>query len=375
MGYLLPSYRMRVRTWFLHCGLCLASAWLCVLANSADQAIPSEPPPLPPVPIVHRAPRPAAATNSVRVNPVNPAPQSNLSTYPPPPPPGIAAPGQPTALPPHALAIGQNTLATPQPINLAQPPAAPRPATTQTVSPQQEKAFAWDALLKEYTAKPGELSAHFTFSLTNTTDAEVTITSVRTSCGCTVAKLPTVPWHIPAKTNGTFDVTVDLRGKTGVLTKTVTVESSAGFRFLTVRVSVPGGAVPSTPMADRARNMQMSMADRQAVFKGDCAACHWQPVIGKQGEALYKAGCAVCHDAEHRASMVPNLRALNHPTDHDYWKNWVTNGKPGTLMPAFGTQGGGPLTDIQIDSLVEYLSGPFQNQKATAALPSNTATQ
>ena len=65
--------------------------------------------------------------------------------------------------------------------------------------------------------------------------------------------------------------------------------------------------------------------------------------------------------------MVPNLRALNHPTDREQWKTWVTHGKAGTLMPAFAKAEGGPLTDGQIASLVDYLAEHIPSRPAAAA--------
>jgi len=310
---------------------------------------PAPPAVVPPSPRTNLAPPAGAAavpTLSRPPSPVRPLPTSGVV----PPPPGIAAP--PT--------FGAPVLPTAAPTNPASLRAAP-PA-------QQEKAFAWDALMKEYSAKTGELSATLTFSLTNITDAEVTINSVRTSCGCTVAKLPVVPWRIAAGSSGTFDVVADLRGKSGILSKTVTIDSTAGYRFLTVRVSIPAG--PAT-MADRARNMQVAMADRQAVFRGDCATCHAESAKGKLGEALYNDVCGVCHEAEHRASMVPNLHTLGHPADADFWKNTITKGKLNTLMPAFAEAEGGPLSPEQIQSLVEYLTGPFQQTPRTAQRTGN----
>src|SRR5690606_8161156 len=73
----------------------------------------------------------------------------------------------------------------------------------------------------------------------------------------------------------------------------------------------------------------------------------------------FVAGCAICHDTPHRAAMVPDLRAPKAPRDHAYWLNWITYGRPGSLMPAFGEKDGGPLTKEQIDSLVTYLMENF----------------
>jgi len=234
-----------------------------------------------------------------------------------------------------------------------------RPAVTKP--PAQPLPLVADADVKEYTARPGDTNAPFTFTLTNTSSNAVTINEVHTSCGCTVAKLPSQPWTLAPGTNGQIQVTVDLRGKRGQLTKLVYVNGVTGTKTLTVKVNVPDA------QGERAKNIQIATADRQAVFKNDCAKCHAEPATGKKGQALYSAACALCHDSEHRASMVPNLRALNHPTDREQWKTWITQGKSGTLMPAFAGAEGGPLTDEQIDSLVDYLVEQIPSRQA--ALP------
>jgi mono/diheme cytochrome c family protein len=236
----------------------------------------------------------------------------------------------------------------------------------------QPLPLAADADLKEYTAKPGETNAPFTFTLTNISSADVTVNEVHTSCGCTVAKLPSQPWILAPGTNGQIHVSVDLRGKRGQVTKLVYVNGATGSKTLTVRVNIPE-AEPG-PVADRDKNREIATADRQAVFKNDCASCHAAPTVGKQGAALYAAACAICHDSEHRASMVPDLRNLNHSTDRIYWKVWTTQGKANSLMPAFARAEGGPLTDDQINSLADYLvahitSRPAAGPSAPSASP------
>lgn len=246
--------------------------------------------------------------------------------------------------------------------------APPEPKPFQMPLESNEKAFTWDEVQKTYEAKPGELLARFNFSFTNITSKEVAITSVHTSCGCTVATLPTMPWPIPAGGNGNFDVTTDLKGKTGTIAKTVTIESSAGVRILHVTSIIPTNLLISA--ADRERNSKLATADRQAVFKNDCATCHVKPAEGKAGKELYTAACGICHEAEHRASMVPSLRALNKPTDAGYWTMWISQGKTNTLMPAFAKGAGGPLDGKQIRSLVDFLQGEFKDQKQAASLSS-----
>jgi len=237
-----------------------------------------------------------------------------------------------------------------------QPPSGALVAlTNRPVQPiLQPLPLVADAEVKEYTAKPGETNAQFTFTLTNSSPADVTVNEVHTSCGCTVAKLPSQPWILTPGTNGQIHVTVDLRGKRGQVTKLVYVNGATGSKTLTVKVNIPE-AQPGL-LADRDKIREIATADRQAVFKNECASCHAAPTVGKQGEALYAAACGICHDAEHRASMVPDLRNLNHSTDRIYWKVWTTQGKTGSLMPAFAKTEGGPLSEDQINSLADYLA-------------------
>src|SRR5436190_1529321 len=58
------------------------------------------------------------------------------------------------------------------------------------------KALKWDADSKECAVKQGEILAAFTFVVTNVSKAEVLIKGLHTSCGCTVAQLPTTPYKL-----------------------------------------------------------------------------------------------------------------------------------------------------------------------------------
>jgi hypothetical protein len=64
--------------------------------------------------------------------------------------------------------------------------------------------------------------------------------------------------------------------------------------------------------------------------------------------------------------MVPNLRALGKPMKAEDWREIITHGKKDGLMPACAVSEGGPLVDAQIESLVEYLTGPFKTRPPAA---------
>ena len=311
--------------------------------------------------------RPSVQTNPIANPFVLPRPQASVQT------PAVPAP----------LAPKPALTATPLPPFTPQP----QPAFAMAMQPADPNVIKWDAELKEYTSKPGEMNAPFTFWLTNVSSSEVLINNVRTSCGCTVAKLPAYPWHIPPGGGGPIEVNVNLAGKAGIISKGVTVESSAGVKMLTVRTTITpatGGQVAGG-MGDveRLKNMQIALADRQVLFKKqECATCHADPAKGKTaGGQVYAAVCSVCHDSQHRAAMVTDLRNLNHPTDAEHWRKWITYGRAGSMMPAFAQSEGGPLDGPQIDALVDYMVKAFPSRPAVvrpnqaAVAPPSTGTQ
>jgi mono/diheme cytochrome c family protein len=208
----------------------------------------------------------------------------------------------------------------------------------------------WDALEKRYEAKVDEEEAALAFSVTNRTDHDVVINSTSTSCHCTVATPPRTPWIIDQGATEVLNVTVDLRGRSGGLTKTIYVDTSEGEQLLLVHVIIP----PPTSVR-RQMNLIAAQADRQAVFKADCASCHVAPTVGKKAGELFQTACVICHAAEHRATMVPDLMVAKGIRDEAYWKKWIREGAEGTLMPAFAKEHGGPLEEGQITSLIAYL--------------------
>ena len=52
--------------------------------------------------------------------------------------------------------------------------------------------------------------------------------------------------------------------------------------------------------------------------------------------------------------MVPDLLVARETRDATYWTKWISEGREGSLMPAFAATHGGPLSDAQIASLVEF---------------------
>lgn len=231
----------------------------------------------------------------------------------------------------------------------------PKPTATPTYRAMEDGILAWDSAMQETSVTYGTVQAFLQFNLINISTEPVTITAVRTSCGCTVPKLPPLPWKIEPGSGGPIDITMNLAGKTGNVIKSVTVTTDHGYKSLAVRANIeaaPGGMMGE---ADRQRNLALAMRNRQAVFQGSCASCHATPALNKMGAELYTTACGICHEAEHRGSMVPDLNNLQKETNADYWRTWITSSAEGKLMPAFAIEHGGILNQAQIESLVEHM--------------------
>jgi mono/diheme cytochrome c family protein len=271
----------------------------------------------------------------------------------------------PLAAQPSSAPLNVHSLQRPQ-------PAPPR----QIQNAPDVAALAFDAESKEYDASPGERIAPFTFNVTNVWTNDVLIERVHGSCGCTTATMPADPWRIPPKGGGPVQVEVNLAGKMGLITKTLTfyykllpdmTTINVHVVNLVVNIPLPPSALGPMSEADRKAAMIKAVADAQTIFKGDCARCHVDKGRDAMGQELYAADCGICHESSHRERFVPDLHALKQETDFDYWKTIITSGKPHTMMPAFAAAQGGPLTEAQIVSLATYLNRTISHNFSAAA--------
>ena len=241
----------------------------------------------------------------------------------------------------------------------------PAPGQLSTPSFLPDAILAWNKTTNEVTVEAGAMLARFTFIFTNVSSVPITINTSSASCGCTTANLPDLPKAVQPREHVEFQVQMNVGGKRGMVEKTVTISTDKGDQVLHVVTIIKPDNAPMSG-EDRSQNLQIAQADRQAVFREDCARCHAEPARSKMGKDLFAATCAVCHESEHRASMVPNLHALPHETDAAFWLAWITYGKPGSLMPAFSQNQGGILSSEQMTSLVDYLVEAVPNKPAAS---------
>jgi cytochrome c oxidase cbb3-type subunit III len=84
--------------------------------------------------------------------------------------------------------------------------------------------------------------------------------------------------------------------------------------------------------------------------------------------ALYKSNCSGCHGADAKGGAA---LAIGEPVylaiaDDDTMRKIVTNGIPGTSMPAFARSAGGMLTDNQVDIIVRGIRKRYADPSALA---------
>jgi mono/diheme cytochrome c family protein len=98
----------------------------------------------------------------------------------------------------------------------------------------------------------------------------------------------------------------------------------AALALLAVSLKAAAQSTPDSQLAEGAR-----------LFADNCAVCHGVNGQGRVGATL----------AKNWPSVRPDLTV----------KNIITNGVPGSRMPAWGEAKGGPLTSAEIDALTAYI--------------------
>src|SRR3990172_9932851 len=74
------------------------------------------------------------------------------------------------------------------------------------------------------------------------------------------------------------------------------------------------------------------------------------------GSRLYAENCAVCHGPDGQGRVGAKL-AKDWPSIRPDLtvKTIITNGVPGSRMPAWGQANGGPFSEVEIEVLTQYI--------------------
>ncbi len=186
--------------------------------------------------------------------------------------------------------------------------------------------------------KEGE-AAIATFLIRNNNKQAIELVDIQASCGCTAAE----PDSYLIEPNGftQLKVAVDTTAKQKGIKKSIFITDSLGNKataMLTFNVI---------------SNPHLKMGAVKGIFDGECASCHYKPLIGViKPEKLYDVGCAMCHGEAATGAYAPSLRHRN----IKMLKTIITQGVGKPQMPGFGLAHGGPLSTQQIHTLAHWLS-------------------
>lgn len=115
-------------------------------------------------------------------------------------------------------------------------------------------------------------------------------------------------------------------------------------------IGVAACTPPGKPKLDTAAENREALTDFKTLYSDNCSGCHGPD--GKFG------GARMLHD-----SVYLNYLGRDHL--HDV----IENGRPGTAMPAWSKAHGGPLTEEQVDALVNGIYGSWAQSPPPQDIP------
>lgn len=189
------------------------------------------------------------------------------------------------------------------------------------------------------------------FKLTNKGQKALKIFKTDVKCGCTVPKL-SKDLIAPGETVD-LEIVMDTSMKQGSISKPVTITSNDPLHRQSVILLKAQVRSPHADLGSGENRVSK-------IFTGRCAACHVEKGKGKIGEDLFLADCSMCHGF--RAKGVPGVAPALVPFDYhkkdfaDSMRKIIAFGsKSHRSMPGYLKSAGGPLSDVEVDSLIEYL--------------------
>ena len=139
---------------------------------------------------------------------------------------------------------------------------------------------------------------------------------------------------------GKINVSVDIRGRTGYISKTIQVYANDPIN-------------PVTKLAIRMHikdRVHLNQYKAMEIFSEKCRNCHIDQGKGKMGWDLFKADCFMCHNAGKNASLTEMSKKPK-----EYLLRVIREGLENTVMPGWSTKADGPLNDAEIKSLVDLI--------------------
>jgi len=93
-----------------------------------------------------------------------------------------------------------------------------------------------------------------------------------------------------------------------------------------------------------------------------------RPEMVKSFDTLYGQNCAGCHGKDGDNGSAVNLANPEYEAliDDATLRDVIANGEKGTLMPGFAAKSGGPLTEDQVDAIVQGIRARWKKDGALA---------
>jgi cytochrome c5 len=228
-------------------------------------------------------------------------------------------------------------------------------AVPQAVTPPAEQSHGH--LVFEHgffdfgTVTEGDIVKH-TFKFKNDGAGKVKIAKTETSCGCTTAS-GALKEYAPGE-SGEMEVVVDTKGKKGIVVKTVTLtlENNDGDK---AEISLAMKLEPPPhPKIENLRNINAEAA---------CKSCHLESGEGQSGIFLYHRVCSQCHGKKGVGGfgLALNDAAWQKRIDDARIKKVMLGGLPDKGMPSFVEGVMPPLSEEQVDSLIQYIRSLVQH--------------
>jgi mono/diheme cytochrome c family protein len=123
----------------------------------------------------------------------------------------------------------------------------------------------------------------------------------------------------------------------------------------------------------RARHLAPILIAFGSLFVAVSAAWAQQGGDPQRGGQLFAENCAVCHGVDGQGRVGASLESFPGIDPGAAIETTVTNGIPGSVMPAWGQANGGPLSEQDIRDIAAYIVTAFEGTEPLTPLPTYVA--